>query len=414
MDQKKPSVIILYHFFYPDDVVSSRHFTQFAEELVKRNWDVTVLTSNRYCRYPKKKIDKRQEVWNGIKIIRVYRPGWNQANKICRIANSIWIITSWFFKLLQVPKADVIIIGTDPPFSAILFPLLKFFNHSKILAHWCYDLFPEAIIADSRFNLIKWLAKRLKIVMRFAYRYVDLIVDIGSCMRKRLSLYKHKAKKITLVPWALVEPEKIEDVDVITRKELFSDAKLALLYSGNMGKAHDFSLFIKLARILQSKSDEVIINFACRGNRYDELKNAVQSSDKNIRFADFADESELKKRLTCADIHLLSMLPGWEGIVVPSKFFGSMAVGRPVLYAGPEDSAIAKWIREFDVGIILSDDNIENVCNELLSILKEPDRLNQWKENAFQSYKNHFSKFYVTNQWDKILREMIQTESHSS
>lgn len=53
---KKPSVLLAYHFYAPDDVVSAVHYTQFAEELAKRDWDVTVLTSNRYCRYPEKKI----------------------------------------------------------------------------------------------------------------------------------------------------------------------------------------------------------------------------------------------------------------------------------------------------------------------------------------------------------------------
>ena len=408
MYQKQPSVVVLYHFFYPDDVVSARHYSQFAEELVKRNWDVTVLTSNRFCRYPKEKILKKYEEWHGIKIVRIYRPNWNQANRYLRLANSIWMITGWFFRLLFMPKADVIIIGTDPPFSAILFPFLRFFHRAKVLAHWCFDLFPEATIAEGEDRITKWMAKRVKFIMRFAYRSLDLMVDLGSCMRKRLNLYRHKAQSITLVPWALVEVDKVQEVDINTRKELFGNARLALLYSGNMGKAHDFSLFIKLARTLQNKDSGIVINFACRGNRVVELKIAVKPSDKNIRFAEFADESDLKKRLGSADIHLLSMIPGWEGIVVPSKFFGSLAVGRPVLYAGPEESAIVNWIREFSIGLVLTENNIPEISEELLNIANNPDILEMWKKNAFEAYKKHFSKSYVMDRWDLVLREILR------
>ena len=31
----------------------------------------------------------------------------------------------------------------------------------------------------------------------------------------------------------------------------------------------------------------------------------------------------------------MSLGDKWEGLAVPSKFFGSLAVGRPVIYAGP-------------------------------------------------------------------------------
>ena len=88
MTAHRPSVIVMYHFFYPDDVVSARHFSQFAEELVKHGWHVTILTSNRFCRNTKKKIVKRDELWRGMKIIRIRRPAWNQAKGFLRLANS--------------------------------------------------------------------------------------------------------------------------------------------------------------------------------------------------------------------------------------------------------------------------------------------------------------------------------------
>ncbi len=57
-----------------------------------------------------------------------------------------------------------------------------------------------------------------------------------------------------------------------------------------------------------------------------------------------------------ADVHLISLRDDWAGVVVPSKFFASLAVGRPVLYAGPSESEIAHWVAENDLGLHLRDD----------------------------------------------------------
>ncbi len=405
--ETKPSALVAYHFFYPDDVAGAWHFSQFAEELAKRNWQVTALTSNRFCRYPKGKILKACEQWEGVKIIRCGRPGWSQANRFYRLANSLWMMISWILKLQKIPPVDAIIVGSDPPFAALIFPFLTFSKRGKLLVHWCFDLYPEAIIADGATGVTKLLVKQVTLLMRWAYRYVDLMVDIGPCMRRRLASYGNKFKSATLVPWALVESNDIKAPDTVTRAKLFNDAKLAILYSGNLGKAHDFSLFIKLARRVYREEPKIIFCFAGRGNRFDELIKAVRPDDVNIKFAPFAEEDELEKRLCSADIHLLSLRQEWEGIVVPSKFFGSLAVGRPVIYAGPESSAVGKWIRQFNIGLVLSENNIDEICRNLVELCNNPVKLTSWQENAHQAYYNHFSKNLVMNNWDILLRESL-------
>lgn len=407
MDRELSSIYVLYHFFYPDDVVSAKLFSDFAEELAKRGWKVQVLTSNRYCCYPKKKIDAEEEKWKSIKIIRTYRPGWSQAGYVSRLANSIWIMIAWLGKLLTMPKADILIMGSDPQFSQLLFPVLKILGRQRFLVYWCYDLYPEALISESSSKLIRWAAKKMAYFMKFIYKPVDLIVDIGPCMRKRFEFYKFNGSKITLTPWALIEPEEIKKADPATKYKLFGNAKLALLYSGNMGKAHDFSLFLKLARKVYKENPEIIFCFSCRGNRFSELKSSIRPTDYNIRLVPFANEAELEQRLNSADIHLLSLKPGWEGIVVPSKFFGSLAVGKPVLYAGPEGSSIAEWISKFDVGLILTEDNLDKIAMELLELAKNPTRLHNWGRNAFEAYRRYFSKRVVMDKWDNILHNLL-------
>src|SRR5438876_10888764 len=121
-----------------------------------------------------------------------------------------------------------------------------------------------------------------------------------------------------------------------------------------MGRPHGHRAFLALARACRARSgDDVAFCFSSRGNRQDELRAAVTPTDTNVSFVPFAEEAGLEARLAAADLHLVSLQPEWAGIVVPSKFFGSLAVGRPVLYAGPGDSEIARWVGESDVGVTL-------------------------------------------------------------
>ena len=174
--------------------------------------------------------------------------------------------------------------------------------------------------------------------MKWSYGAYDELVDIGPRMRERLAEYGPR-RPAYAVPWALAEPPGPAVADPRIRAELFPRAKLALLYSGTMGRAHDHRAFLALARACRARSgDDVAFCFSSRGNRQDELRAAVTPADTNVGFVPFADEAALEARLGAADLHLVSLQPEWAGIVVPSKFFGSLAVGRPVLYAGPGDS----------------------------------------------------------------------------
>ena len=405
---KKPSVTILYHFFHPDDVVGARQFSDFAKGLAHRGWDVTVLTSNRCWGRPKTKIVTAEENWNGVRIIRVARFGWNQANDFLRIGNALWMMMGWLVKLCSLPRSDVIVVGSDPQFSQLLFPAIKALVHPKVLAYWCFDLFPEAILADGASAPLRWTASRIRSLMKRTYGSIDLMVDLGPCMRRRLSQHDHKARCETLTPWALFEPDKLEQPDPDVRRAMFGDADLALLYSGNMGKAHDFMPFLQLARVLNRINPRIVFCFACRGNRMAELKRAITSRDTNVRLTPFADESQLGKQLCAADIHLLSLRPEWEGVVVPSKFFGSLAVGRPVLYAGPKDSSIAAWVRELDLGLLLTDHNFRDVAEQLLAIAKDLRVLASWQENAFKAYQHYFSRKNIMDAWNTVLRSELQ------
>ena len=134
-----------------------------------------------------------------------------------------------------------------------------------------------------------------------AYRACSLIADIGPCMRRLLSKYPTKARRETLVPWALDEPDGVKPPDTVEREWLFPGAKLGLLYSGSFGRAHSYSDILLLADFLASMGG--CVTFSVRGNREVELRAAVKESGSAVRFVPPVVADKLGGgRLASADI----------------------------------------------------------------------------------------------------------------
>jgi glycosyltransferase involved in cell wall biosynthesis len=413
MQNGRPRVAVLYHYFYPDDVVSARHFATFCQGLCERGWQVEALPCNRGCR-DESRVYSLAEDWEGIAIRRVWRPRFRQASTLGRLLNSTWTILAWSVLVSLRRKRrlpDVLVIGTDPIFSVVVAAVVKRLRPGVRIAHWCYDLHPEASIAEGTLREGSLPARLVQRVVGLAYRSCDLLADLGACMGQRLDRYAPGCRRATLVPWALSEPEEALPPDPAVRQSLFGNAALAVLYSGNFGRAHSYQEFLELARCL--RGDSVQFCFGVRGNLADELRRAVRPEDSNISFAGFAPEAGLSARLAAADIHLVSLRESWTGVVVPSKFFGSLAAGRPVIFAGSEESAVARWIRQHRVGWVLNRSTVPAVARELRQLAGAESRRQALQQHCHKVYQSYFSRRYMMDCWDQELRALLDTDGGS-
>jgi colanic acid biosynthesis glycosyl transferase WcaI len=406
---KAPKVAILYHFFYPDDVVSARHFSDLAESLARAGWEVEVLPSNRGCRNPAETYPPRER-WRGVNITRIWRPRLAQSSSLGRIVNAAWMIAAWS-RLALRPRAarpGIVLVGTDPILSVLVALPLKWLRPEIKIAHWAFDLYPEAAIADGLVSPSGKMVRALTALLRRAYANCDLIADLGLCMRSRLETYGGVASRQTIVPWALTENSAPMAPEPDLRRRLFGDARLALLYSGNLGRAHAYREFLELARTLAGTGIE--FRWSVRGNAVDQLRSEIRTSDINIGMLGFVPESELARHLAAADIHLVSLKPEWSGVVVPSKFFGSLAAGRAILFAGPEDSSVARWIREHRVGWVLNSTSFAEVAFRLRYLAEDPERLRELQAHCFDVYATYFSRDKMMNLWDRELDQLLHMQ----
>lgn len=397
-----PRALVFYHYFDPDNVVSAQHYSDLCKGLLARGWDVTVMPSNRACRDATLVFPSR-EILGGIKVERIWRPNFKQASPFGRIVNAAWMLTAWSFKaLVQTP--DVLIVGTDPIFSVLVSLPWRLLRPKTKIFHWCFDLHPEAAIADGMVSSNHPIVRLLSPFLKASYRRCDVIGSIGPCMSARLLDYGTSLSIGEYTPWALIEPPEVLEPDPKERREIFGSAKLTLMYSGNFGKAHTYAPILELARRLRDEP-EIQFAFSVRGNNVSALRGAIKDDDRNIQFVEFAPQDRLMQRLGAADIQITSLSGEFAGTVVPSKFQGALAVGRPILYAGPADSSVALWIEKYELGWTLSLENVPEVAMVMKKFINDPAALRSKWDNCFKIYHQQFSKNHVLDNLDSMLKK---------
>lgn len=411
MSQAKPSIAILYHFFPPDDTISAVLFGDVASGLASRGWHVSAHPSTRSSQDDEVCFSS-SEAWRGVSIRRLWRPGLRQASDGGRFLNAAWMIFRWsLLALTRRPHPDVLLVGTDPILSLSVARAWKIFSPGTKVVHWCHDIYPEAAIADGLLPRGHLLTRFFTALMGSAYRKCSLIVDLGPCMRALLSKYPSRAKRETIVPWAFDEPAAPLSKAASERLAVFGDARLALLYSGSFGRAHSYKEILDLAAALQPRGATLV--FSVRGKRQEELKKAVEQRNAGIGFVPFASFDKLRDRLACADIHVVTLRSDWTGMVVPSKFFGALAAGRPVLFAGSTHSSLALWIQEFQVGWVLTGENLHQVTEQLLSYMNSPEQMATMQRRCFRVYRERFARDEQINRFDRLLKSLVNGDSPS-
>ncbi|HBY58611.1 MAG TPA: hypothetical protein DEH78_02235 [Solibacterales bacterium] len=401
----KPAAVVLYHYLYPDDVVSAVHLTELCTGLADRGWEVVASACNRACRDESKSYE-RETHWKGVRFLRLWRPRFRQSSALGRMANAVWMIAAWSLLALDRRiRADVLIVGTDPIFSPLVAFAWRLLRPRVRLVHWCFDLYPEAAVSDGLLREGSAAVRLFQSLMGLAYRRFHLLVDIGGCMRSLLAGYGSRAAVETIVPWALAEPSAPAPIHAEERRALFGGASLCLLYSGNFGRAHTWEGILELAHHLAPRGGAVV--FSVRGNAVDALRGAVEAAKAPIGFAGFASPEALDRRLAATDIHVVTLRPEWTGTVVPSKFFGALAMGRPVLFVGSGDSAVAHWIRQHRVGWVLEPSAIAPLAEELAAWSSNEEARLATFTRCHEVYRREFSLASSLDRWDRALRRLL-------
>lgn len=399
-------ILFINRYFYPDPSGTSRMVTDLATDLARAGHVVSVIASDAAsddsaARYPKR------ETREGIRIRRV------RAMRLDRRAVWRWVLNSFSFypraliEAVRLPRQDVVVYLSDPPLVFALGPVLRFLKGSPYVC-WCQDVYPEVAVRLGILRERSVFARFLKRLSQWALRLSDGVIAVGELMSDYLQRRGVDPEKIRVVHnWA--DGERIRPVFPEANRFLDKHGlrnKFIVLYSGNMGLANSFETVLAAAERL-TNYEEILFLFIGGGKKQRDL-GMVSLGRSNIKFLPFQGEDDLAFSLSSGDLHLVTLRPGLEGLIVPSKLYGALAAGRPVLYVGPAESEAARVVEEAGCGATIAPGDVEGFCRAVMELYREPEMRRLFGDRARKVFESRFDRSGSTRRFGLTLRGLVE------
>jgi glycosyltransferase involved in cell wall biosynthesis len=338
-------------------VATAQHLADWSEHLISRGHDVTVISSRSVYGQQGANLPKRDS-YKGVKI---YRAGSNLFKKgriLTRLIDFGLFHALALHRSLILPRQDVVVCLTTPPFIGVVGMLTKSIRGSKYIQYEM-DLYPDVPIALGVMRKNSLTSRLFEAIHRKLLRSADRVIVLGRCMQKVIESKNIPAAKLALItPWA--DPDQIAPVPRDTnpfRLQHNLAGKHIIMYSGNLGLGHDIATMQQAILQLQNSPDPR--DQACHfvfiggGRRMQEIERFVAEHRlTNLLLLDYQPREQLAETLSAADVHLITQAAGTSGLIVPSKFYGILAAGRPSIYIGPPDAEVACVIAESNLGTL--------------------------------------------------------------
>jgi colanic acid biosynthesis glycosyl transferase WcaI len=368
-------VLLLNLYYPPDTSATAKMAAAFIEPLAQKH-NVTVI-----CGRPSYDPTERRSwrIWqteqlNGARVIRVGSTDYPRTQMARRVFNYLSYV------VLSVPRAlfvacDVVLAMTDPPFEGIVGAFVAMLKR-KPFVYNIRDMYPDMAIAGS---IVKpgLMARVWEKLHRWALRRASRVVVLGEDMKSRIAAKGVSLDRIDIVrdgvetaSSSTAAPEFDTEVILAIR----GDFRFALLHAGNLGFYGAWETLLIAARELQNEGvGLVFVGDGAQRSRLQELA----SNTPNVRFLPFFPSSKVSSVLAAADAHVITIKRGLEGVVVPSKMYGILAAGRPVLAVAPKETDAATLGAREDFGCFADPDRPEEVVAAVRTLLSDPSRLAQ-------------------------------------
>ena len=394
-------------YYWPDESATALMLTGIASRLAKHGHRVTVVTSRQKLEAPDARLPAR-EMQDGVEICRVWtsRFGRHQLSGRALDYLSFYWTAAWALFQLARP-GDTVVAKTDPPLLGVaLLPVIRL-KRARLI-NWWQDIYPEIAVQLGVLpeRLLFRLLRRLR---NWSIRNAAQNVVLGTHMRNFLREHVPGAR-ITLIPnWAADLPWTPQPAaDNPLRLQHGLKDKVVVGYSGNYGRAHDLGLLLELSALYGSRDDLRFLMIG-GGAQYEALRaNVIQRGLSNWLFLPYQPSAQLADSLGAIDIHVVSLKPDLEGLIVPSKIYGILAAGRCSIFIGAQDGEIAQLHAACGTGIVLQPADSPETAKSLLDpLIHSAETRQRMGAEARQRFATQNTLEQVQTQWRALLQPFI-------
>lgn len=326
--------ILLLNLYYPPDTSATAKMAETVARALAAEHEVTVL-----CGRPSYDPSERRNwrLWQteqcgNIGIVRVGSTDFPRFGMKKRLLNYLSYVALAVPRALPV-RCGAVLAMTDPPFEGIVGAFVALLK-GKPFVYNVRDMYPDMAVGGSivKPGLLPRIWERMH---RWALRRATKVMVLGEDMRRRIVAKGIDASCVEIVRDGAVIPSPDApppqlDAEVI--RAIRRNFKFVLLHAGNLGFYGAWDTLLAAAPKLADEGIGLV--FVGDGAERARLESAAAGC-ANVRFLPFFPADKIPSVLAAADVHIITVRDGLEGVVVPSKMYGILEAGKPILAVTP-------------------------------------------------------------------------------
>jgi colanic acid biosynthesis glycosyl transferase WcaI len=372
--------LLLNQFFAPDPAPTGQLLADLASELAAQGYSVTVICSR--AAYTAQPPARSLQPCPGLSV--VHTPSLPFSRSLpARLLSYLCFYLGALWQGMSLPCPDVVVTLTTPPLLSTIGAILKAVRRSRHYI-WEMDVYPDIAVALGALPAGSPLTRAIGWVADCCRRHADGVIVLGPCMRDRLLAHGIRANLHVAENWS--------DGSRIRPAPPPSSGPLTVLYSGNLGLAHDTATISAAMESLKDDSRFRFV-FAGGGRRRPALERFCRSAGiKNTAFTGYAAAAGLSAHLAACHIGLVTQATASLGAVVPSKIYALMAAGRPILYIGPRQSTATGILERFHCGWQADPGDSGSVVQLLDMLVMHPEVVAQAGARARAAFEAYYDR----------------------
>lgn len=368
---KNRKIIFVINYFYPDLASTGQLMTELCLDL-QHDFDITVIAAQPGYAGEEIKAKKIFEVdyLENIKVVRLRLPKVDKTSKLSRMK----YIFSYFILAniaLLKEKADIIYTISQPPIlGGLIGTIGKFIKRSKHVYN-IQDFNPEQAEAISYTNK-QFILEVARAIDKLNCQYADQIVVVGHDMAETLKKRFNNKKvpnHVVINNWTNekeivpLDKNELHVAEFLERHNLAD--KFIVMYSGNLGLYYDLENIIKVTNEFRNYKDLVFV-FIGEGAVKKQMQQYVKENRiENVLFLPYQPKESIKYSLNAADVHFVVNQKGIKGVSVPSKIYGVMAAGKPILGVLEQGSEAQLLIDKSNCGVVVEPKDYKGIVEAI-------------------------------------------------
>ena len=351
--------------------------------------------------------------WDGIGIERLDTPRPHASNIKKRLLANLRFSWAALRAAIRRKRYDMVLVSTAPPTAPIAAKALLSLTRTPY-AYIVYDLFPDVAVALGVLERESRPAQVLYKAQRSWLHGAAKTIVLGRCMADHLvKTYDLPRQQIEVIAVG-ADSSQIEPLPQQTQFRAQNNLKdFVVLWAGNFGHHQNFDAILDAAVALRDSGRKVTFAFVGDGAKREYIASRIcNEAISNARMFPFVPVAQFSDMLASADVSLVALEPGAEGLGVPSKFYNILASGRPTVALVAPGSEVAHVLEENDCGVRIDQDGAQ-LARVIGELADDPARVRRMGANARIACEEKYSMTQVARQFYEVLAEVAHKSPRS-